>query len=111
MVTYRSRRRWPGRRRAARTQVAVRIGGTVEPTVTETWLTSRWGLHTRVAGRTIWVPNHHDPWPLHEAEVLELDDDLVAASGIAISPGSMLRPLWSPGVRTAFGWVRSVDPT
>ena len=102
VITYRSRRRWPDRSRAARSLVAVRVGVAIEPTEIETWLTSRWGLHTRVAGRTIWVPNHHGPWPLHQAELLELDDHLVGASGLGTVPGSMLRPLWSPGVHTTF---------
>lgn len=109
VVTYRSRRRWPDRGRRARSLVAVRIGAAVEPTEVETWLTSRWGLHTRVAGRTIWVPNHHGAWPLHEAELLELDDDLLAATGVD-PVGSMLRPLWSEGVHTTFGLPKRVSP-
>jgi uncharacterized protein YqjF (DUF2071 family) len=102
VVTYRSRRRWP--RRTTHANVEVRIGAQVEPEPVETWLTSRWGLHTRVAGRTIWVPNHHGPWPLHEAELLSRDEDLVSACGLDIAAGQMLRPLWSPGVHTTFGW-------
>ena len=108
VVSYRSRRRWPDRSRAARTAVTVRLGAAVEAEPVETWLTARWGLHTRVAGRTIWVPNHHGPWPLHRAELDELDDDLVAACGVRVEPEHMLRPLWSPGVRTTFGWPSTV---
>lgn len=102
-VSYASRRRWPGRASGAGSTVRIRVGEQVAPTPTETWLTSRWGLHTRVAGRTIWVPNEHGPWPLHSAEVLELDSTLVAACGIDIAGADLLRPLWSPGVRTTFG--------
>ncbi|MCU1537886.1 MAG: hypothetical protein JWP82_2237 [Humibacillus sp.] len=100
LVTYASRRRAPDR--GLRSHLRVRVGERVQPTPLETWLTARWGAHTRVAGRTIWVPNEHDPWPLHEAEVVDLDDDLLAASG-AHAAGPRLRALWSPGVATRFG--------
>jgi uncharacterized protein YqjF (DUF2071 family) len=103
-VSYASRRRWPGRTSGATATVRVRLGAEVMPTPTETWLTSRWGLHTRVAGRTIWVPNEHGPWPLRSAELLDLDSALVAACGIDLAGADMLRPLWSPGVQTTFGW-------
>ncbi len=100
VVRYESRRRAP--HRGLRSRVAVRVGAPVTPTALETWLTARWGAHTRVAGATLWVPNEHEPWPLHEAEVLELDDDLLGASGAQAS-GPRLRALWSPGVATRFG--------
>ncbi len=100
---YSSIRRWPrtaGDRLAS--EVTVRIGEPVEPTPLEVWLTARWGLHTRHAGRTWWVPNQHGPWPLRSAELVGLRDDLVAGVGVKVA-GPMLRPLFSPGVRTTFG--------
>jgi uncharacterized protein YqjF (DUF2071 family) len=103
--TYRSRRRWPAA--APRCEVALRVGAPVTPSPLEVWLTARWGLHTAVAGRTIWVPNEHPSWPLHEAELLHLDDELVAACGVEVT-GELLRPLWSPGVRTTFGLPSAV---
>lgn len=102
-VTYRSIRRWPDRARRAGGTVAVRIGPVTEATPLEVWLTSRWGLHTQVAGRTVWVPNQHDRWPLHTAELVSLDCDLVAACGITVDAGQQLRPLWTAGVHTTFG--------
>ena len=99
-VTYDSVRRWP--RRGLRSRVSVTIGEVVEPTPLEVWLTARWGAHTRKAGRTWWIPNEHDPWPLHCAEVVEIDDELLAASGVEAA-GPRLRALFSPGVRTRFG--------
>jgi uncharacterized protein YqjF (DUF2071 family) len=68
----------------------------------ETWLTARWGAHTRKAGRTWWVPNEHGPWSLRAADLVEFDDDLIAASGVPVA-GPRLRCLYSPGVRTRFG--------
>ncbi len=99
-VTYESRRRAP--ERGLRSVLTVRVGERVEPTPLETWLTARWGAHTRVAGRTLWVPNEHEAWPLYAATVVELADDLLAASGVTPS-GPRLRALWSPGVATRFG--------
>lgn len=107
---YRSRRRWPDRAdaRGPHADVDIRVGPPVEASPVEVWLTARWGLHTRVAGRTIWVPNEHPPWPLHSAELLRLGSDLVAACGVDVGAAAMLRPLWSPGVRTTFGRPRVV---
>nr|WP_231988567.1 DUF2071 domain-containing protein [Mycobacterium sp. 1274761.0] len=99
-VSYDSRRRWP--QRGLRSRLEVRIGDPVEPTPLETWLTARWGAHTRRAGRTWWVPNEHGQWPLRSAEVLELDDDLMAAAGVPVA-GAVLRALYSPGVHARFG--------
>ena len=99
-ITYDSVRRWP--RRGLHSRVSVTVGGVIEPTPLEVWLTARWGAHTRKAGRTWWIPNEHDPWLLHAAEVVELDDELLAASGVEPA-GPRLRALFSPGVRTRFG--------
>lgn len=99
-ITYDSVRRLP--RRGLRSCVTVEIGAAVHPTPLEVWLTARWGAHTRKAGRTWWVPNEHAPFPLHSAEVLELSDDLVPASGVEPA-GERLRALYSPGVRATFG--------
>ncbi len=100
VITYDSVRRWP--QRGLRSRVAVRPGETVEPTALETWLTARWGAHTRKAGRTWWVPNQHESWPLQSAQVVDLDDELVAAAGVRTA-GEPLRVLYSPGMRTQFG--------
>jgi len=97
---YESRRRWPQRGPAC--AVTVRVDRPARPTPLEEWLTARWGLHARIGGRTRWVPNAHGPWPLYEAEVLELREDLIAAAGL-VPAGDRLRALWSPGVRTRFG--------
>lgn len=99
-ISYHSVRRWP--RRGLHSRVAVSIGDPVEPTPLETWLTARWGAHTRKLGRTWWVPNEHAPWMLRSAQLVEFDDDLVAAAGVPVA-GPRLRVLFSPGTRTRFG--------
>nr|WP_277869188.1 DUF2071 domain-containing protein [Nocardioides houyundeii] len=67
------------------------------------FLSGRSGLHVRHLGRTLYIPHQHEPWPVHHAEVLTLDDDLLASVGL---PGLTTRPpdhvAFSPGVRTEF---------
>lgn len=104
-VTYESVRRWPNR--GLRNRVTVDVGPVLDPTPLEFWLTARWGAHTRTAGRTWWVPNEHEPFPLHAADVVDLETDLVTAGGVRCA-GERLRALYSPGVRARFGRPRLV---
>lgn len=46
-----------------------------------TFLTARWGFHESHFGQTIYCRNHHEPWPLVPAEVVYLNDGLLAAAG------------------------------
>lgn len=92
-------------RRGPTSRLRLRIGDPVpDPDPLAIFLTARFGLHSRWAGRSWWVPNTHEPWPLRSAEVLELDDELLAAAGL---PGVADRApdsvLFSRGVRTFFG--------
>ena len=73
------------------------------------YLTARFGLHTRLPGRTLYVPNTHGPWPLYRAKLTKLEDQLVAATGISVA-GPPESVLFSPGVRTQFGRPRVVGP-
>jgi uncharacterized protein YqjF (DUF2071 family) len=103
-LTYETSRRLPGPRGAGG-RIVVRPGAAVTTDPLAAFLTARWGLHTRLLGRTLYVPNEHETWPLHEAELLHLDDTLVAAAGLpdlaGRAPDSVL---FSPGVRTVFGF-------
>jgi uncharacterized protein len=93
--------------RPHRSWVRIRTGGPMRSGGLEDFLTARWGLHERHLGIDWYVPNVHEPWPLHHAEVLELDDTLVAAAGF---PGLAARPpdhvACSPGVSVRFGFPR-----
>lgn len=99
-ITYASTRRWP--ERGPESRITVDVGAPVEPTPLETWLTARWGAHTRKAGRTWWVPNEHAPWTFRAADLVDLDDELVAAAGVTPA-GERLRGLYSEGTVTRFG--------
>ncbi|GAB2941553.1 DUF2071 domain-containing protein [Micromonospora polyrhachis] len=101
--TYRCRRRWPNGR-GATSRLEIRAGARIgEPTPLEHFLTARWGLHVRAYGRTLYLPNEHPPWPLHQAELLELDDQLVSTAGLPSPPGPPVSVLFSPGVPVRFG--------
>lgn len=101
VIRYRSRRHAGG----PSSTIVTRPGPLVEADPLADFLTARWGMFTARGGRTLLLPNEHEPWPLHSAELLELDDQLVAAAGL---PGVADRPpdsvLFSPGVQTRFGW-------
>lgn len=90
------RRRFPG---AARGSWSLRVGEALgEYGDLERFLTARWGLHTPHLGRTWWVRISHRPWPLHRAELLHHDGDLLAAAGVEPMTREPASALWSPGV-------------
>ena len=107
VVTYRSSRRWPGPRgpRGASVHAVVRPGSeTVAGDPLASFLTDRWALHARRLGRTLRLPNTHALWSLRSAELLELDETVLAAAGL---PGLSARPpdsvLFSDGLQARFG--------
>jgi uncharacterized protein YqjF (DUF2071 family) len=103
VYTYTSRRRWPGPRGAA-SRMVVRAGRAIaEPTPLEHFVTARWGLHVRAYGRTLYLPNEHPRWPLHEATLQHLDEDLVSRTGLPAPSGPPASVLYSPGVPVRFG--------
>ncbi|MBS2534963.1 DUF2071 domain-containing protein [Catenulispora sp. NF23] len=110
MYWYASRRREPGLP-PAKSLIGVRVGAAVEePNAVDHFLTARWRLHFTLGGRTVHMPNAHPRWPLHHAELLACEEDLVAAAGL---PGVAARPpdsvLFSPGVPVRFGSPRAVS--
>jgi uncharacterized protein YqjF (DUF2071 family) len=100
VIRYSSRRHGGG----PSSTIVARPGAVVDADPLADFLTARWGMFTARGGRTRFLPNEHGPWPLQSAELLSLDDDLVAAAGL---PGVTNRPpdsvLFSAGVTTRFG--------
>lgn len=82
-------------------RIVARPGERIEADPLADFLTARWGMLTT---RGAFFPNTHEPWVVHQAELLEFDDELVAAAGL---PGVADRApdsvLFSPGVETWFG--------
>ncbi|GAO08037.1 hypothetical protein TPA0598_03_04980 [Streptomyces lydicamycinicus] len=102
-VSYASSRRWPGPR-GAHCRITLRKGAPVTaPTALEHFLTARWGLHHTFHGRPSYLHNAHPRWPLHRAELLHLDENLIAAAGLSTPMGPPLSVLYSPGVPVMFG--------
>jgi len=108
IIEYRGRRRTGSH---PRTHIVARPGTTLVDTELSRFLTARWGFHERHLGRTIHARNQHEPWPLVDAELLHLDDALLAAAGFPSlarrAPDSVLAtPLGHPGVTTEFAAPR-----
>lgn len=107
-LEYETVRRWPGPR-GARSHTQIRMGDAIaEPSPLEHFLTARWSLHTSRIGprgrHTVRWPNEHPPWPLHRAELLRLDEDLVATAGLPeVSRKPPVSVLYSPGLPVRFG--------
>ncbi|MGW1817479.1 YqjF family protein [Streptomyces sp. NPDC002125] len=102
-LTYTSSRRFPGPR-GAHSRIVLRTGGPITaPTELEHFLTARWGLHSTLHGRPVFLPNAHPRWPLHRATLLECDEDLVTAAGLPAPVGEPQSVLYSPGVAVRFG--------
>jgi len=102
-ISYRASRRWPGPRGAGGT-ITVRVGDPLpDPGPLAHFLTGRWGLHQTTRGRLAYWPNEHRAWPLHAAELLALDDDLVSTAGLPTVGGPPDSVLYSPGVDVRFG--------
>ena len=81
------------------------------PTDLDHFVSARWGLHTSVLGLPLYVPNQHEPWPLHDATVVDLEDGLLASVGFAdLAERAPDQTAFSPGVHTDFGLPRRLRP-
>jgi uncharacterized protein YqjF (DUF2071 family) len=103
-IAYSCQRRVPGPREAV-SQVRVRTGARYAPAELgdrDHFLTARWVLFSRLAGRPFFARAEHRPWPLHRADAVVVDDGLVAAAGL---PAPQEPPLvhYSPGVDVRIG--------
>jgi uncharacterized protein YqjF (DUF2071 family) len=114
--SYDARLRRPRNRTSS--HVVVRVGARRDSTELDDFVSARWGLHVRHWGRTLYIPNRHEVWPLHDAEVLDLDDGLVASVGLAdVTRRPPDHVAFSPGVHTEFGYpgdatrARTTSPT
>ncbi|MFZ9426631.1 MAG: YqjF family protein [Ilumatobacteraceae bacterium] len=109
VVSATVRRRWP---RGGSTRIAVRVGSRISASESDRdheldeWLTARWGLVSASRRGRLWYgPVEHEPWPLHRAEVLQLNDSLIMAAGLPAPIGSP-HAMYSPGVSTT---IRSLE--
>ncbi|WP_406053404.1 YqjF family protein [Kribbella sp. NBC_00889] len=99
--TYTSVLRWPGVH--ATSTITVAIGSPVASDPLTDFLTARWGLHTRRARRTWYLPNHHPVWSFRAATLRTLEiDGLFPSVGLAEPTRPPDHVLHSPGVPATF---------
>ena len=96
-------RRWP-RGVEASTELRVEVGNKIDvPSDFEHFLSARWGLYSQTLRKKIrYAPVSHEPWPLHRATALHIDDSLVQAAGLP-APTDEVHALFSPGVSVRVG--------
>jgi uncharacterized protein YqjF (DUF2071 family) len=105
--TYQSARRWPGPKGASHAS-SVRAGEPIaldDVSSFEHYLTSRWGLFSTLRNRLLYAPVDHGRWPLQQAEVLELDDQLMEAAGLPAPTGAPIVH-WTTGTEVRIGRPR-----
>ncbi|MBM9461552.1 DUF2071 domain-containing protein [Nocardioides sp. zg-536] len=78
VVTYAGHRS----RDPASYRLSVRLGASIAPSELEVWLTSRWRAYTVHAGRLLVTPVEHEPWPLREAVIETIEQNLTARIGL-----------------------------
>jgi uncharacterized protein len=103
-IAYSCQRRLPGPRTAI-SQVRVRVGAPYQPSELgdrDHFLTARWVLFSVLAGHPLFARAEHQPWPLHRAEALTVDDSLTSAAGLPAPHGAPLVH-YSPGVDVRIG--------
>ncbi|MET8858935.1 DUF2071 domain-containing protein [Streptomyces sp. NPDC004579] len=113
-VTYKSSRRLPTTSRGperARSRIVVRVGPPVpDPTGLEHFLTARWGMHNAFSGGTGYLANDHPRWPLHRAELITCEENLLTAAGLPAPDGPPVSVLYSPGVPVRLGRPTALTP-
>ncbi len=105
-ITYTARRRPPHGPHGHR--IVVRPGTPLLPgeiSERDHFLTGRWRAYTAVAGVLAVIPVEHQPWPLQEAELVDLDEDLFTAAGLPSPSGPPLVG-YSTGVDARLGPAR-----
>jgi uncharacterized protein len=100
-IEYVSRRHFgPGR-----AAITVQTGSPIIPGEREDFLTARFRLYTKLAGRLAFAEVEHPPWPLRSASVMRLEQDLIECAGLPKPAGDPLAH-FSPGVYVRVGRPR-----
>jgi uncharacterized protein len=85
-------------------RVEVEVRAPVDPpSPLQIFLTSRWGLHTRTALGTTWIPIAHPPLPLYGGRLRHADKTLLTAVGVPVPEERAVSVLWSPGKSAEIG--------
>jgi uncharacterized protein YqjF (DUF2071 family) len=92
LVTYACRRRWSGSGDAS-SRVVLRVGAPYRPeelTTLDRFLTARWCFYTRSHRGVARTAAHHPPWRLTRGTALQVQDRLIAATGLQQPHGEPL---------------------
>jgi uncharacterized protein len=97
-VEYTSRRHaGPGQ-----AQILVRRKWPLQPNAHELFLTARFRLYTRLAGKLAFAQVEHEPWPLESAMLLRLEQNVIERSDVPAPAGEPLVH-FSRGVHVRIG--------
>lgn len=102
-MEYTSRRIWG----TGRAHIAIQNGVAIQPNELERFLTARFRLYTRIAGRLAFAQVHHAPWPLESAAAIRVDQNVIENSGVPAPAGEPLVH-FSRGVYVRIGRPRLV---
>lgn len=106
-IAYTSLTRWPGPAGTA-SRIALQPGAPIGTAGDlERFLTARWGLYSRFGSGIAYAPVDHPEWPLRRAELVDIDDHLVAAAGYPAPDGIPLVH-YAAGVPVRVGLPRRI---
>jgi uncharacterized protein len=111
VLSYRSRRRWPGGAGAA-CELVAEFGEELpaaELSARDHFLTARFRLYSRLAGRLVTAEADHPPWRLRRVAVRRVRQNLLTAAGLPAPEGDPLCHA-ADGVPVHFGRLRSAQP-
>jgi len=99
-VEYRSARKWPFGN--AQTRIVCQPGEPMSLGDFDNFLTARFRLYTLFGKRLAFAQIEHEPWPLHTARILELEQNLIERSGVPPASGEPIVH-HSPDLRVRIG--------
>jgi len=108
-TSYHHTRTWPGDP-PAHSRVRVAIGDAIPPDLVsdlEIFLSARWRFYCFLGGKLHYAQVEHEVSPFHRAEILELDQNLLAAARVPPPAGKPL-VLYSPGVAAKITSAKSL---
>lgn len=105
-IRYAARRRWPAPRGAS-SVIGVSVGPRVTADPLDNFLVNRWGAYSVIRGVLHHTPVTHTAWPLREARLTVLRDELGHAVGLP--PGRIARVRFATEANDVrFDWPTAV---
>jgi uncharacterized protein YqjF (DUF2071 family) len=106
---YEMNRRWP-RNSGPHADMRFSVGERIEDVAVgdlEHFLCSRWALLTKRRSQLLYGSVHHQRWPLHRVDDVEIDQTIIEAAGLP-SPNGAPHALYSPGVDVGIAWLQKM---